>query len=532
MITSRRTTTMTITWAIYAVLLLTIAGAAPRTALAATINVPGDSQSITAAIGAAADGDTVIVAPGVYYENPVIEKDIVLASRFLATGDTSFVAETIIDGGKKSSVLALNPEFTRENIVVGLTGVTLTNGGGYESPMGDSGGGIYCTNTTLTIRNCRIADNRIEEGMDSGLHAIQSSVRISDTVFADNYSAVSYQSNGCCTLSSSNATLSNVAFLNNGTVGSLRLGNSTVQADSILIDETEWSRALHVAGSSDLELNDSTIRSCGRGVLKLREGSTATFNRCLVHDIVKSDNDVIGVFKDCTLKVFNSTFLNITYAIGPPVQITSNSTAYFINSILWNGESPEFDMISTRESTLVVDHSDIQGGFEDIHTDDPDSVFWLDGNIDADPLLDDDFRLTESSPCVNAGTASFSWNGSEMLNMSSSGYHDIAPDIGAFKSDFVTSVGNEIRPRMTVFPPFPNPFNGSAVIRFSLPRGTHATITVYSVTGQKVATLADTYLAAGAHAVRFGGENLAAGMYICSIEAGGHVTTVKMSLVK
>ena len=47
---------------------------------ATTINVPDDYSTIQAAIDASNDGDTVLVAPGIYVENLVLEVEIVLAS--------------------------------------------------------------------------------------------------------------------------------------------------------------------------------------------------------------------------------------------------------------------------------------------------------------------------------------------------------------------------------------------------------------------------------------------------------------------
>src|SRR5947208_12634307 len=48
---------------------LLILGITPHTARAATINVPAGQPTIQAAINAASNGDTVLVAPGIYYEN-------------------------------------------------------------------------------------------------------------------------------------------------------------------------------------------------------------------------------------------------------------------------------------------------------------------------------------------------------------------------------------------------------------------------------------------------------------------------------
>ena len=48
--------------------------------LATVINVPDDHSTIQGGIDASTDGDTVLVAQGLYFENLILEKEIVLAS--------------------------------------------------------------------------------------------------------------------------------------------------------------------------------------------------------------------------------------------------------------------------------------------------------------------------------------------------------------------------------------------------------------------------------------------------------------------
>ncbi|MCI0691827.1 T9SS type A sorting domain-containing protein [candidate division KSB1 bacterium] len=79
---------------------------------------------------------------------------------------------------------------------------------------------------------------------------------------------------------------------------------------------------------------------------------------------------------------------------------------------------------------------------------------------------------------------------------------------------------------------FPNPFNPSTTIRFSLPQGEHVTLQVFDVNGREVATLVDGEIAAGEHAVTFAPQATASSLYIYKITAGKFSQTRKAVLMK
>ncbi len=81
-------------------------------------------------------------------------------------------------------------------------------------------------------------------------------------------------------------------------------------------------------------------------------------------------------------------------------------------------------------------------------------------------------------------------------------------------------------------PAYPNPFNPTTMIAFSLPKTEHATLIVYDVTGREVTVLTDRVLAAGDHRVTFDGSALASGVYFARLEAGKNVKTEKLMLLK
>ncbi len=79
---------------------------------------------------------------------------------------------------------------------------------------------------------------------------------------------------------------------------------------------------------------------------------------------------------------------------------------------------------------------------------------------------------------------------------------------------------------------FPNPANPSASIRFVIVRPARVTLSVYSITGQKVATLVDAPLRAGTHTVSFDGSPYASGVYIYRFRSGTLIRTGKILVVK
>ncbi len=78
----------------------------------------------------------------------------------------------------------------------------------------------------------------------------------------------------------------------------------------------------------------------------------------------------------------------------------------------------------------------------------------------------------------------------------------------------------------------PNPFNPSTTIRFSLTKAADVSATVYAVSGQKVATLADGHMDAGSHSLVWDASGFSAGVYFCTLESGGLSKTIRMTLVK
>ncbi len=78
----------------------------------------------------------------------------------------------------------------------------------------------------------------------------------------------------------------------------------------------------------------------------------------------------------------------------------------------------------------------------------------------------------------------------------------------------------------------PNPFNPETTLRFNLPETGHATLKVYDLSGRTVATLFDRELQAGWHTAQFDGSQAASGIYLAVLESEGGRIVERLLLLK
>ena len=79
---------------------------------------------------------------------------------------------------------------------------------------------------------------------------------------------------------------------------------------------------------------------------------------------------------------------------------------------------------------------------------------------------------------------------------------------------------------------YPNPFNPSTTIYYSLPQSETVNISVYDVLGQKIVTLIDDVQSAGTHSILWNAEGVSSGMYLCRLKAGNQTQTIKLLLMR
>jgi parallel beta-helix repeat protein len=205
-------------------------------AQAKIIHVPDDSSTIQAGINGAAAGDTVLIDPGIYYENvKAAGKNIVLASQYIINEDTSLISSTIINGSAIDYVIAIQHSAGK------IKGLTITNG------FTGSGGGIGIYKCpTPSDDSLVIAYNRIVDNLACGIFTAESKANITNNILMNNYD--DYAGGGIYCYGVDSSTI----------VGNLFVGNSTAQAGG----------AISCQGGACPTIRNNTI-----------SGNSATLNR-------------------------------------------------------------------------------------------------------------------------------------------------------------------------------------------------------------------------------------------------------------
>jgi len=168
---------------------------------AATLHVPADFSAIQAAIDAAVNGDTIVVAPGIYHEK------INFHGKAITVTSESGPDVTMIDGDNSGSVVTFQTSETSLAVLNGFTiqhgsasfgaGMTLTGasptitGNIFDSNTQSAGGfgaGIGGNGSSPIVKRNRFQNNTCDAQFLSGVIGFvnSSSPKIIDNVFMDN----------------------------------------------------------------------------------------------------------------------------------------------------------------------------------------------------------------------------------------------------------------------------------------------------------------------------------------------------------
>lgn len=167
--------------------------------------------------------------------------------------------------------------------------------------------------------------------------------------------------------------------------------------------------------------------------------------------------------------------------------------------------------------------------------------FSDEGSSSGEPIIDTTQVFQQDYFTFKTGDESFlnpSVNGDDVMIDTYNNFSLIASE----KIGTVTSIEekNSLPPeRFSLSQNFPNPFNPSTTIQYSIPvvealsavEGLHVSLKVYDVLGREVATLVNEQKQPGVYKVNFDGSNLPSGIYIYRILTGSFSESRKMTLL-
>ena len=139
-----------------AILVWVTVSAMPGSVFADTYNVPGDADTIQAALDLCVDGDMVIVGDGTW--TGVGNKDLNFAGKAIILRSENGPGACIIDCENSDRAFHFQ---TGDSPASEVDGFTIING---SVAANTSGGGIYCYDSSPTIKNCIISDSRAGRG--------------------------------------------------------------------------------------------------------------------------------------------------------------------------------------------------------------------------------------------------------------------------------------------------------------------------------------------------------------------------------
>ena len=118
-----------------------------------------------------------------------------------------------------------------------------------------------------------------------------------------------------------------------------------------------------------------------------------------------------------------------------------------------------------------------------------------------------------------------------------SGHGAMSLGEGAVRTEAMLRQVEALPKASALYPNYPNPFNPSTTIRYTVAEAGPVSLTVYNLTGQVVCSLVREVQAAGQYQVAWDGKSddgfrLASGVYLCEIRAGDFRAVRRMVLMK
>jgi len=461
------------------------------------INVPGDYPTIQTAFNAAQNGDTVLVAAGIYPDSiNLADKSIVLASWFLTTGDTGYISQTILDGSGRAAVITIANTVGTATVIDGFT---IQNADDGISP-----------NAIFTIQNSHIINCR--DGIDYERH---SGGLCRNNIFENNLD------DGIDLDRDVDIVIENNIIRNNRDDGiEIRLQPYTGPLLNYVIVNNE----IYGNGEDGIQIVDYEGRSDRTFIIErnlIYDNDMAGLG-CMSDGNTTEDYEGASVLE--TIWLFNNTFSGNDYGL------TGGDSLIAVNNIFVGHPGMASKNV---DGGSIVSYD----------------LYWNNGtdlencNVDinnilfSDPLLDSQFHLLPMSAAIDAGTALFLWEEDTVLNIPAGGYHGLVPDLGVYEfvDSSVVPVGRHGQAPAGFYlsQNHPNPFNPATLITYFLPYADFVVLSIYDILGREIQTPVNEFQPAGGHFIRLDASQFSNGIYVYRLRTrNGFRASRKMLLSK
>ena len=305
-------------------------------------NVPNDYSTIQEAIDASSDGDTIMVSPGIYYEN-----DITFNGKKIILLSSEGPENTIIDGSDSGRIFDITQGESFDTEIIGFT---IQNGNH------STGSAIRIINDSyLTVKNCIIQNNNAP-----GIWT-----RAAVTIGQE-------YNNGPHTPAA--AKFTNTSFINNsGYYGAAVFNEESGEQSSEFIECIfDSNNGYH--GAAIFGTRNSIIR-----------------NSIFIDNYTRGPSNAIIQNEGGNPEIINSVFYNNqSYVLAR----NSSLPTQIINCVSMNNYG-FINLIETEDNLIQVSYSNIEGGYEGDGNIDIDPLF-----VNAEEGV---FSLQKGSPCIDAG---------------------------------------------------------------------------------------------------------------------------------